>query len=99
LVSVIAILPIASVSFAADYNLEFSEKNLDRKETEKELLDKLSKNSLPLKYYYFLEDKGITSSEQLVLPDFDEERERLLDEYIKDFVDPYARVSGIISVF
>lgn len=101
LLSILAMLPISSIAFAVEYNLQGLniKENVDPAKVEAELLERLAENQLPTKYYQFLVDHNIESSEQLESPEFTELKKRLIEEYIKDYKTPMARSGGTISVF
>lgn len=97
--SMMTLLPISSIAFAAEYNLQIEDKPLDPKVVEEEFMQRLGDNQLPLKYYRYLQDHQIYNSDLLRSKEFEAQRKRMLDEYIKDFKDVYSRSSGTISEF
>ncbi|MBT4761043.1 MAG: hypothetical protein HOO06_05035 [Bdellovibrionaceae bacterium] len=98
IISLLAILPISSIAFAADYNLNSVDVPVEPEQVEEEFLQRLEDNQLPLKYYRFLKEHKIENSDQLLSDDNLEKKNRLLDEYSKDYVAPLGRVSGTISI-
>lgn len=92
-------LPVSSIAFATDYNLNSVKSDEDPIKIENEFLDRLAENELPLKYYRFLLEHDIRSSEQLLSEEYSFHKKRLIEEYIQDYKIPMARVGGTISVF
>ena len=99
LIQLLAVMPIASISFAADFNLNIDKDEPSADKVRQEFLQKLQENQLPLKYYRFLKEHNIKDTKTLMSEEYDLERERLMEEYLKDYVVPYARSSGTISIF
>ena len=97
-ISLLTMLPISSIAFAADYNLNSIGDSQDSIEVEEEFLQRLEDNQLPLKYYRFLKQHQISNSEQLQSDEYSEHKNRLLDEYFNDFKSPMERASGTISI-
>lgn len=98
IISLLATLPISSIAFAAEYNLNSVDKSIDPVEVEQEFLQRLEDNQLPLKYYRFLKEQQIENSDQLLSDEYIEQKERLLDEYSNDYITPINRISGTISI-
>ncbi len=93
----LTLLPISSIAFAANYSFVFENKLQDKADIEKEFLERLADNELPLKYYRFLKDNKIQDSDQLLSDEFAAHKQRLVDEYIRDYKDVLMRVGGTIS--
>lgn len=98
ILSLLAILPISSIAFAADFQLNKVDEPKCPEEIEDEFLQRLEDQQLPLKYYRFLRDHKIKSTEELLSEENEKLRKRLIEEYNKDYVAPMARESGTISI-
>jgi hypothetical protein len=98
ILSLLAILPISSIAFAADFQLNNVDEPKCPEEIEDEFLQRLEDQQLPLKYYRFLRDHKIKSTEELLSEENEKLRKRLIEEYNKDYVAPMGRESGTISI-
>lgn len=92
-------LPISSIAFAAEYNLNIDKALEEPAEIEQEFLQKLEENQLPTKYYRFLQKHNIQNSDQLLSEHYSEHKQRLVEEYIQDYKEPMLRSGGGFSVF
>ncbi len=97
-ISLLAMLPISSIAFAAEYKLHFDDTVKDSVEIEKEFLQKLEGNQLPLKYYRFLKKHSIRTSDQLELEENLVNKDLLIEEYIDDYIAPMGKTSGNTSI-
>lgn len=98
IISLLAILPISSVTFAVDYHLNYEKRTIDPDQVEEEFLRRLEDNKLPLKYYRFLKEQGIKNSDEFLSDDNAAKKKRLLEEYYKDYITPMEQISGTVSM-
>ena len=98
LLSLLTILPISSIAFAAEFQLHNLGEKKCPEEIEEEFLQRLEEQNLPLKYYQFLKKHQIGSTVDLMSDEFASHKKRLIDEYTNDYVTPIAREGGTISV-
>jgi len=93
----LSLLPISSISFATDFSLYFNNYNQEKVDVEAEFLEKLDSYQLPAKYYKFLREHDIKTSEQLLSEEFETYRMKLVEEYIKDYKDVLLKRGGSLS--
>ena len=93
IISLLAMLPLGAISYAAEFEQHVDANKVDIKaEFERRLLD----YELPQKYYDFLQRQNIQSLDELVTDENQAQYRRLLEEFEKDSAILMA-VGGTIS--
>lgn len=94
-ISLLAILPLGAISYAAEFenNIETNKADI-KSEFERRLLE----DELPQKYYDYLQRQNILNMDELVDGKNQEHYLRLLKEFEKDIGSAVMATSGAISI-
>lgn len=95
IISLLAMLPLGAISYAAEFESKVENNKADIKsEFERRLLE----DELPQKYYDYLQRQNILNMDELVDGKNQEHYLRLLKEFEKDIGSAVMATSGAISI-
>lgn len=84
LVLILSILPLEAIAHAVEYNENVSTPIIEIADVLEEFMQRLDDQLLPEKYYKFLEQNGIYTSEELRKPENKAILQRVLKQYQRE---------------